>query len=592
MYRSNGNFEAFARPLTPRDVEGKSAYLVGSGLASLAAATFLIRDAGMAGKRITVFEELTLPGGSMDGILDEHKGFIIRGGREMEAHFETLWDLFRSIPSLDTPDASVLDEMYWLHKTNPSSNPCRAIHNRGQEIPDEGQLTLSEDAAEELMKLALTREEDLQDKRIDECFGKEFFESNFWLYWATMFAFEPWASAMEMRRYTLRFVHHIATLSDLTSLRFTHYNQYESLITPLVAFLKGHGVTFRYGVQVDDVVIDATGGKKVARELRFTADSNTEPISLTDNDLVFVTNGSITESSTFGDNDHPAPIVTDRGGAWALWKNIAARHPAAFGRPEKFCENIPEANWTISATVTLTDDRIAPYIERITGRDPRDGRIVTGGPCTIKDSSWLYGFTMSRQPHFKVQDPQKELVVWLYGLFSDKPGDYVKKTIRECTGAELCAEWLFHMGVPDDQIEDLAHNSASTVPCNMPYITSYFMPRALGDRPLVVPPGSVNLAFIGNFAETVRDTVFTTEYSVRTAMEAVYTLLNVDRGVPEVFASSFDARMLMQALYYLNDKKQLHEIKLPIMARVIEKAALHKIRGTYIEELLQDAKLM
>ncbi|GAA1856786.1 oleate hydratase [Microbacterium koreense] len=610
MYRSNGNFEAFARPLKPEGVDGRRAYFVGSGLAALAGAAFLIRDAQMPGEAITIFEELELPGGSMDGLLDEHKGFIIRGGREMEAHFETLWDLFKSIPSLDTPDASVLDEMYWLHKNDPSTNPTRAIHNRGEAIPDMPDLTLTPKAVEEILKLALTREEDLNDKRIDEFFGEEFFASHFWLYWATMFAFEPWASAMEMRRYLLRFIHHIATLADLSSLRFTRYNQYESLIKPLVAYLKEHGVTFQYGTQVLDVLVTAQGGEKIVTELELLVGGTTghtegeaggsagetdggtvSRLPIEPTDLVFVTNGSITESSTFGDNDNPAPIVSDRGGAWKLWKTMAARD-RAFGHPEKFSENIPDANWTISATATLTDDKIWPYIEKLTGRDPRSGHIVTGGPCNIEDSSWMYGFTVSRQPHFAAQDPQKEIVVWLYGLYSDKPGDYIKKTIRECTGAELTAEWLYHLGVPVDEIDDLARNSARTIPCNMPYITSYFMPRAVGDRPLVVPEGSKNLAFLGNFAETERDTVFTTEYSVRTAMEAVYTLMNVDRGVPEVFASSFDARMLMNALYYLNDKKPLHEIKLPLAGRVLEKAALAKVKGTYIEELLHDAKLV
>ena len=564
----------------------------------------------MSGDKITIYEELTLPGGSCDGILDEHKGFIIRGGREMEAHFETLWDLFKSIPSLAVPDASVLDEMYWLHKSDPSTNPARALQNRGELVEDMSDLTLTPKAIEEILKLALTREEDLNDKRIDEYFTEEFFASNFWLYWATMFAFEPWASAMEMRRYLLRFVHHIASLADLSSLRFSRYNQYESLIRPLVAHLESEGVVFQYGTQVVDVLVTNAGGEKVATELKLlvggitggtegeaggstglTNAGTAESVILEPTDLVFITNGSITESSTFGDNNTPAPVVTDRGGAWKLWKTMAERD-RAFGYPEKFSEGIPDANWTISATVTLTDNKIAPYIERLTGRDPRSGKIITGGPCNIKDSSWLYGFTMSRQPHFEAQDPQKELVVWLYGLFSDKLGDYIKKPIRECAGWELTAEWLYHLGVPVDEIEDLARNSASTVPCNMPYITSYFMPRAVGDRPLVVPETSKNLAFIGNFAETERDTVFTTEYSVRTAMEAVYTLLEVDRGVPEVFASSFDVRMLMNALYYLNDKKPLSAIKLPFAAKVIEKAALAKVKGTYIEELLHDAKLI
>ncbi|MGE6331642.1 oleate hydratase [Stenotrophomonas sp. NPDC077659] len=591
MYRSNGNFEAFARPPKPQGVDGRRAYFVGAGLASLAGALFLIRDAQMPGTAITVFEELDLPGGSMDGILDRDKGFIIRGGREMEAHFETLWDLFRSVPSLETPGASVLDEMYWLHKKDPSSNPARAIHGRGQIVPQVADLTLTPKAIEELISLALTREEDLDNKRIDEVFSEEFFSSHFWLYWATMFAFEPWASATEMRRYIMRFVHHISTLSDLTSLRFTQYNQYESLILPLVKHLQSQGVTFRYGIQVEDVLVSANVGEKRATQIHLSAQGKTERIDVDADDLVFITNGSITESSTYGDNDTPAPVVADDGGAWSLWKRMAARD-TAFGRPEVFCERIPEANWTISATVTLLDDRITPYIERLTGRDPHSGVIITGGPCSIEDSNWLYGFTMSRQPHFASQDSSRQLVVWLYGLYSDRPGNYVPKTIRECSGAELCAEWLYHIGVPLDDIDLLAREAASTVPCNMPYITSYFMPRAMGDRPLVVPVGSRNLAFIGNFAETERDTVFTTEYSVRTAMEAVYTLLDVDRGVPEVYASIFDVRVLLSSLYYLGDRKRLHELDLPWIARAFGRIGMEKIKGTYLETLLSNARLI
>lgn len=590
MYYSNGNYEAFARPRKPANVDEKSAYLVGSGLASLAAATFLIRDGRMKGEKIHIFEELALPGGSMDGIWNEQKGYIIRGGREMEPHFETLWDLFRSIPSLETEDASILDEFYWLNKEDPSYSKARVIEKRGQRLSTDGLLTLTQKAIQELFDLALTPEDQLQDKKISEVFTEDFFNSNFWLYWATMFAFEPWASAMEMRRYILRFVHHVGTLADLSSLRFTKYNQYESLILPLVKYLESHGVHFHYNTEVKNILVNQVGDKKIAKDIELVADGKTEKIQLTENDLVFVTNGSITESSTYGDNTHPAPVTQDIGGSWKLWKNLAGQD-AAFGKPEKFCENIPEANWVISGTITLTDDKITHYIEKISKKNPHSGSIVTSGPVSIKDSNWLLGYSISRQPHFQVQKAN-ELVVWVYGLFSDKPGNYVKKTITACTGIELCEEWLYHIGVPENEIADLAVHSASTIPCRMPYITSYFMPRALGDRPLVVPEGSVNLAFIGNFAETVRDTVFTTEYSVRTAMEAVYTLLNIDRGVPEVFASCFDVRVLLNAIYYLNDKKKLDEIKLPWMISILEKQGLKKAKGTYLEELLRDAKLI
>jgi hypothetical protein len=83
MYRSSGNYEAFARPRKPEGVDDKTAWLVGAGLASMSAAVFLIRDGQMPGRNITILERLKLPGGALDGIKQPNKGFVIRGGREM-----------------------------------------------------------------------------------------------------------------------------------------------------------------------------------------------------------------------------------------------------------------------------------------------------------------------------------------------------------------------------------------------------------------------------------------------------------------------------------------------------------------------------
>ena len=589
MYYSNGNYEAFARPKKPQDVENKSAYLVGSGLASLSAALFLVRDAQMPGERIHILEELELPGGSLDGILDNTRGYIMRGGREMENHFECLWDLFRSVPSLEVKDASVLDEFYWLNKEDPNFSKMRATMNRGTSAHTDGKFTLTDKAAEEIARLFLTSEEELNDKRISDVFSEEFFQSNFWLYWRTMFAFEEWHSAMEMRRYIARFIHHIGGLPDLSALKFTRYNQYESLVMPLVKHLESKGVRFEYGVQVKNVIVSKAGGKKTATKIVYEKGGREGEINLTENDLVFVTNGSITENSTYGDQNTVPVLDASLGGSWSLWTNIAVQDPA-FGKPEKFCGNIKESNF-VSATLTTLDGRIPPYIERICQRDPFAGKVVTGGIVSVKDSSWLMSWTLNRQPQFKKQ-PGNELVVWIYGLFSNRPGDYVKKPMKDCTGIEIAEEWLYHIGVPLAEIHDMAVNSANTVPCMMPYVMSYFMPRALGDRPAVVPEGSVNLAFIGNFAETPRDTVFTTEYSVRTAMEAVYTLLGVDRGVPEVFASCYDVRMLMNSASRLMDGKKLADIKVPFIVRQLEKKAVEKSRGTIIHELLEQYGLI
>lgn len=590
MRYTNGNYEAFARSRKPEGVEDKNAYIVGAGLAGLAAAVFLIRDGHMKGEHIHIFEELSLSGGSLDGKFIPHDGFVTRGGREMENHFECLWDLFRSIPSLEVEDASVLDEFYWLDHDDPNSSNCRIIHNRGERVADDGEFTLSKKAQRELVELFMTSEDQLIGKRIEDVFGEEFFASNFWLYWCSMFAFEKWHSAIEMRRYVMRFIHHIKGLPDFTALKFTRYNQYESLVKPLLSFLKDQGVDFQYETKIENIEVDIQSDSKTAKKIVLTKAGKAETIDLTQKDLVFVTNGSITESSTEGDHDTPAPITHELGGSWNLWKNLAKQSPD-FGHPEVFCDNLPDESWFVSATVTWENFDIEPYISRLTQRKLRTGHIVTGGIITIKDSNWLMSFATHRQPHFKEQKDQ-QTVTWVYGLLSNTPGNYIKKPIEECSGKEIVQELMYHLGVPEEDIQRFSENSCKVIPVYMPFITSYFMLREPGDRPLVIPNGSTNLAFIGNFAETQRDTVFTTEYSVRTAMEAVYQLLDVERGVPEVFASAYDLRTLANSVYYLTDKKKLTEMDMPFVERKLVEGFVKKVEGTYISDILKDNHLI
>lgn len=590
MRHTNGNYEAFAKSRKPDGIEEKSAYIVGAGLAGLAAAVFLIRDGHMEGKRIHIFEELSLSGGSLDGTFIPHDGFVTRGGREMENHFECLWDLFRSVPSLEVEDASVLDEFYWLDHDDPNSSNCRIIHNRGERADDDGQFTLSKKAQKELVELFMTSENQLIGKKIEDVFGDEFFESNFWLYWCTMFAFEKWHSAIEMRRYVMRFIHHIKGLPDFSALKFTRYNQYESLVKPLITFLKDQDVDFQYETKINNIQVDIDHETKVARTILLTKEEKTQEISLSENDLVFVTNGSITESSTQGDHNTPAPITHELGGSWNLWKNLA-KQSSEFGHPEVFYENLPDESWYVSATVTWENFDIEPYISRLTQRKLRTGKVVTGGIITIKDSNWLMSFSIHRQPHFKEQNDQ-QTIMWVYGLLSNKPGNYIKKPIEQCSGQEIVQELMYHLGVPEEDIQVLSETSCTVIPVYMPYITSYFMLRAPGDRPLVIPNGSKNLAFIGNFAETERDTVFTTEYSVRTAMEAVYQLLNIERGVPEVFDSAYDIRTLANAVYYLTDKKKLTKTELPFVERKLIETFVKKTKNTYIEDVLKESDLL
>ena len=596
MYYSSGTYEAFAHPEKPEGVEKKSAYIIGTGLAGLTAAFYLVRDGQMPGNHIHLLEKLELAGGSCDGYKDVHKGFYMRGGREMDNHFEIMWDVFRDVPSIETPNVSVLDEYYWLNKHDPNYSLCRATVNKGEDAHTDKLFKLDKDSAMALSQLFITPEANLEDKKISDVLPESFWGTNFWLYWQTMFAFQKWSSALEMKRYLCRYVHHIDGLPDFSALRFTKYNQYESMILPLIEYLKKHDVDVQFGMDVKNVIIEDVDGKKTAKGLIYVKDNEEHSIPLTADDLVFITNGCCTDTSCYGDQTH-APdlshIVNGQGESWDLWKNIAkqAKHNE-YGHPDVFCGDTEATNW-MSATVETSNEEIIQHIMNICKRDPRAGKVTTGGIVTVKDSvnNWFLSWTINRQPQFRSQN-KDTVLVWLYALHTDVEGNYIKKAMRDCTGEEICQEWLYHIGMDESNIKDYSENACNTTTCFMPYINAFFQPRKNIDRPKVVPEGAVNFAFIGQFAETPRDTIFTTEYSMRTGMESVYTLLNVDRGVPEVWGSQYDIRELLRAAYYAVDKKKISELPLNFKEKMLLKTVLKNVKGTDLELLLRDTGLI
>ena len=596
MYYGAGTYEAFAHPEKPEGVDRKSAYIIGTGLAGLSAAFYLVRDGQMKGERIHLLEKLDLAGGSCDGHKDITKGFYMRGGREMDNHFECMWDMFRDVPSIETPEVSVLDEYYWLNKHDPNYSLCRASVNCGEDAHTDKKFCLDKASALALSKLFMTPEKDLEDKKISDVLPDSFWDTNFWLYWQTMFAFQRWSSALEMKRYLCRYVHHIDGLPDFSALRFTKYNQFESMILPLVKYLEAHGVRIEYGMDVKNVIIKNVGDKKIVEKIVYLKDGKEEEIGLTEDDLVFITNGCCTDTSCYGDQTHKPDLSGVKNGAgesWYLWKNIAKQAVnGEYGDPDNFCDDFEATNW-MSATVETSNEEIIQHIIKICKRDPRAGKVTTGGIVTVKDSTdnWYLSWTINRQPQFKAQN-KDSVLIWVYSLSTNKEGNYVKKAMRDCTGEEVCKEWLYHIGIPTSEIDDLAKNACNTTTCFMPFINAFFQPRKKSDRPLVVPEGSVNFAFLGQFAETPRDTIFTTEYSIRTGMEAVYTLLNVDRAVPEVWGSQYDVRELLRACYYAIDKKPISEAKLSFKEKEMLKVVLKKVKDTDIELLLKDSGLI
>ena len=582
MYYSVGNYESLSHPEKAKNIDSKSAYIIGTGLAGLSAATFLIRDCSMKGERIHILEEEPFAG-CVSPDLENSQDFVIRSSSVMEEHFECLWDLFSTIPSSENNGLSVLDEFKLINEKDPNQASIRTISHRCKNVYSNEKYNLSNEALYSLIKLILTKDDELADKCVSDVLDQSFFSSNLWLYFQTLFAFSTWHSALEMKRFLLRFAHQAEGFSNLSGLKYAKYNQYESFILPLVKYLTENGVDFVYNTRVSDVEFEIEDNEKIAKSIALEREGAEDWIGLTEDDLLFITNGSATMCASLGAQDKAAAISDCP--RKTLWMRICDEY-GEFGSPEKFFSCVEKTRWE-AATITTLDEKIPQILERVLKRDPFSGKLVTGGLVTIKDSSWLLSFAFNRQPYFKVQ-ARNELVGWIYGLNPDKEGDFIHKRMYDCTGSEICAEWLYHMGVEESDIMSMARESANTIPIILPYITSSLMPRIPSDRPRAVPDKAKNFAFIGQFAETDRDVAFTLEYSVRTAMEAVYTLLSIDKGVPEVWGSAYDIRDILAAIKMLLDGRKLVDLHLSF----IDACAIERTKGTVIYDMLESYNLI
>ena len=511
-------------------------YLIGSGIAGLASAHYLIKDAGVPGENIHILEKDNIAGGATDGAGDVEKGFVVRGGRMHEMHYECYWELLSHIPSLEDPNVSVRDESYDFNERFVSNGQARLLKD-GKKL-DVSSYGLSLKQQADFLKLTYVSEKSLGNDRIEDWFDQAFFDTKFWYIWTSMFAFQKWSSLAEMRRYMKRFIHLVDGLYRLGGVMRTKYNQYDSVVRPMRTYLEGKGVHFDMGQEVVDIDFNLSADKKTATVLHM---KDKEEIVLGENDFVFFTNGSITESTDNGSWDTPAKLKgVEESGSWKLWKKLAVKDKA-FGNPSPFCDNIDLQKW-YSFTATMKDNTFLDYMENFSGNV--DG---TGGLVTLTDSNWLMSIVIARQPHFPNQ-PDDVKIFWGYGLYPDRKGNYVNKTMAECTGAEMLEELYYHLKIQDLMKPVTAAGKVNCIPVAMPFVDSLFMPRTIGDRPDVVVKGATNFAFLGQFAEAPKDCVFTVEYSVRTAQMAVYGLFDTDKEVHPMYDSAHNPKYLIGAL--------------------------------------------
>jgi oleate hydratase len=520
----------------PEGIENKKAYIIGGGIAGLAAAAFLATEAQMPAENITVFDQLKVVGGSMDAAGDNLEGYTSRGERELEGRMECLWYLCSKVPSIQTPGLTVLDETYRANVREPICSKYRLMHKQGQLYDYTGALISKKDA-KKMFDLITTPEEKLEGLTIKDWFSPDFTKSVFWYCWASMLAFMDHHSVLEAKRYLNRFMMNFPGITTLKGILHTEYNEYDSIIKPILLWLQSMGVQFYTGTEVRDIEIEDVFKETLVTGLVIKDSEGERRLDLTRDDLVFFTNGSLTQNATMGDTNTIAKMNRDtvERGCFTLWEKLASKD-SKFGNPRAFISDPDKSNF-ITFFPTIKGDRtFIDYMEKKTGNVTG-----TGGAITVVDSSWKMGFIIYNK-YFPDQ-PDDTFVLWAYGQRSDVPGDYIKKTMQECTGAEMMAELLYHCGLKDKIDDILEHTTVST--SMMPYITSQFMPRKITDRPKVIPDGCVNLAFLGQFVELPGDCVFTVETSVRTAMMAVWGLTHLDKPMIPLHEPQYDLRVLV-----------------------------------------------
>lgn len=530
-----------------RDYGERRAYLIGGGLASLAAAAYLVRDCRFPGEHITVYESLSVLGGGNDGAGTAQGGFVCRGSRLLsEESYENFWELFSSIPSLEQPGRSVAEEIISFSHAHPISAKVRLADKSGRIL---NVSSMGFDRADRLALLRLmgTKERRLEGLSIQDWFRAtpHFFTTHFWYMWQTAFFFQKWSSLSEFRRSLMRRLPDFNRLGTMAGAVRTPLNQYDSLIRPLEAYLREAGVRFETDCQVTD--IDFAPGAALAVTALYLRRKNAAPqdgealyihdmVSLKKGDICIMSNGSMFDGAVLGDFYSPAPMQEGKRVSGELWARAAAKRQE-LGKPEVFFSR-PHETGLMSFTVTCRGNELLKAVQAFSG---------DGGRMAFKDSSWLLGSDTAVQPRFLGQ-PEDVTVFWGYGLYAGAVGDYVKKPMRECTGQEILSEYLHHLHIPEERIAGLMKTVINVIPCYMPYAGAPLQPSRQGDRPKAVPAGSVNFAAAGQFAELPEDMAFAEEYSVRAARTAVYGLMDVGIPVCPVTPSFKDVRTLAGAV--------------------------------------------
>ncbi|KAJ5161354.1 hypothetical protein N7492_006746 [Penicillium capsulatum] len=520
-----------------QDVQGKAhripknvnAWILGSSLASLASAVHLISDANVPASQIHILESDSTPGDGITSTGDPVNGYDHRPGCLPSFNDSRMEKLLALVPSENDYRRTVLKDMKDLYG-NEACQDAPFTHtlvqgDHGAKRMNINELGLSLKDRMKLIVLLLKSEDSLSRKRIDQLFNGSFFNSKLWVVISTMlrnnrFTFQPWHSAAEFRRCLRKYLHEFRGLNAKRPLDCTQFNQFESIILPIIHFLQNKGVDFRLRTRVMDIVSHSDGRAKSIVAIRVLRNGSNDTITVCDDDIVIVSLGSVTSGSISGTNSCPPILKTmiaedalDEN--WSLWLNLGTKDPR-FGDPYNFCTRVTESRLE-TFTVTLKNTEFFERFINLTCDEPGRGSLVA-----LKDSTWKISICLPRQPFFSHQ-PDNIQTFWGYGLCPECEGRFVKKPMLACSGKEIMTEILMQLGFP---LESTLSNSI-TIPCVMPRRTASLLPRGSGDRPNVIPDEMANLAVIGQFAEISDEPTVSMDYGVLGAQLAVSRLMGL-----------------------------------------------------------------
>ncbi|MGY3742055.1 oleate hydratase [Leuconostoc inhae] len=534
----------------------KKAIMIGAGIANMAAAVYLIQEGHWSGKDITFYsldQHGSNDGDTTDSATDDYwnqnhplenkEGYVARGGRMLNYRtYVDLMDLLDRIPSTTEPGMTAAEDTRDFDAKHPTFDKARLLQS-GHGILNASKLGFNRLDRQLLTQLILMPDEDetkLDNLTIAQYFENDphFFETNFWFMWETTFAFRTKSSAQELRRYMHQMIYEFSQIEHLVGVNRTRYNQYESIMLPLINYLKAQGCQiildrrviafeFKETAMTDEITV--TGLKMIN-----TITNETEHISIDNDTGVLFTNGSITDSATLGDYNTPAPENMDYGAASSLWQQ-ATKHFYNLGNPDKFFADRDASEW-VSFTLTTKNHLLLNEITRITTQLPGNAlnSFLSTTPITpLGQIDVDMSIVVHHQPHFTSQQPN-ETVIWGYFLYPRRDSSLFEKPYLELTGKEMVLELISHLSQVDpgpinikERETEILDSVVNNIPVYMPYASALFNNRAKIDRPEVIPDHSTNLAFTGEFVEQPYQMVFTEQSAVRSGEIAAYHFAGV-----------------------------------------------------------------